>query len=333
MSAARTASASRSTTLAVVSDIHFACALEQARGDNYESAAVTNPMMRRFLKLYRRFIWLHQPLRQNHLLDQFFRHAGDADFVVANGDFSCDTGFVGVSDDAACESARECLTKLRSRFGENFRATLGDHEIGKHSFVGGNGGMRLASFQRAQSDLGLQPFWAVNIGRRVLMGVTSSLIGLPVFEPDALPEELPEWRRLREEHLKEIRAAFCSLEPGQRVILFCHDPTALPFLWREELIRAKLPQVEHTIIGHLHSNLIFWKGRLLAGMPEIHFLGHSVRRMSKALHEGRFWKLFRVRLCPSLSGVELLKDGGFLTAELDADAARPARFTCHRVHR
>jgi hypothetical protein len=267
------------------------------------------------------------------LLDQFLQCVGNADYVVANGDFSCDSGFVGVSDDAACESVKESLKKLRNRFGENFRATFGDHEIGKHSFVGGNGGMRLASFHRAQRELVLQPFWQMEIGRYVLMGVTSSLIGLPVFEPDALPEELPEWRRLREEHLAEIRAAFSTLKPEQRVILFCHDPTALPFLWREDAVRAKLSQVEQTIIGHLHSNLIFRKSRLLAGMPEIHFLGHSIRRMTKALHEAKCWKPFHVRLCPSLAGVELLKDGGFLTLELDPEAQQPPKLSTHPIRR
>jgi hypothetical protein len=55
--------------------------------------------------------------------------------------------------------------------------------------------------------------------------------------------------------------------------------------------------------------------------------------MSTALGEARHWKPFRVRLCPSLSGIELLKDGGFLTAELDADARQPAKFHLHRIHR
>jgi hypothetical protein len=116
-------------------------------------------------------------------------------------------------------------------------------------------------------------------------------------------------------------------------LLFCHDPTALPFLWREEAVRRRLPQIEQTIVGHLHSNLILWKARLLAGMPSIRFLGHSVKRMSMALREARYWKPFRVRLCPALAGIELLKDGGFLTAELDADAHCPARFQFHRLGR
>jgi len=324
---------SRVTTLAILSDIHFASAAEQLRGDDYELAGVDSPLPRLFLKTFRHHFWLRRPLRQNHLLDQFFDQVGPADHVIANGDYSCDSQFIGVSDEAACQSAKECLARLRQRFGSKFRANFGDHELGKCSFVGGNGGLRLASFQRAQSELGLEPFWKMELGRYVLVGVVSSLVALPVFEPEALPEELAEWRQLREQHLADIRAAFSALRPEQRVLLFCHDPTALPFLWREEAVRAKLPQIEQTIIGHLHSNLILWKSRWLAGMPPIQFLGHAARRMSTALHEARHWKPFHVRLCPSLAGVELLKDGGFLTAELDAAARPPAKFCLHRIRR
>lgn len=324
---------SRSLRLAILSDIHFAGAAEQMRGDAYETAAVTEPLLRLFLTLYRRFFWLRHPLRQNHLLDKFFTQAPPADAVIGNGDFSCDTGFVGVSDPAAGQSARECLTRLRDRFGEKFHATLGDHELGKCSFVGGHGGLRLASFHAAQTQLGLAPFWKLELGRYVLIGVTSTLMALPVFEPDALPEEFPAWQRLRAEHRAQIRDAFRALKANQRVILFCHDPTALPFLGRETAVREKLGQLEQTIIGHLHSDFIFWKSRRLAGLPTINFLGHSARRMSRALGEGRHWKPFHVRLCPSLAGIELLKDGGFLTAELDADARHPAKFTRHRIAR
>jgi hypothetical protein len=114
-------------------------------------------------------------------------------------------------------------------------------------------------------------------------------------------------------------------------LIFCHDPTALPFLWREEAIRSRLPQIEHTIIGHLHTNLVLWNSRLLAGMPPIRCLGHTVRRLSTALHEARLWRPFHVRLCPALAGIELLKDGGFCTIELDPEARHPACFRFHRL--
>jgi len=326
-------SAMSTCTLGIVSDIHYAGAAEQARGDDYELRGIPNPLIRTFARCYRHYIWLRQPLRKNHLLDQFLERSAAFDYLIANGDYSCNTAFIGLSDDAACQSARECVGRLRQRFGARLRATFGDHELGKLTMFGGNGGMRLASWCRAQEEVGLQPFWRLEIGSYVLLGIVSTLVALPVFEPDMLPAERPQWERLRAEHLAEIRRAFDALQPGQRVLLFSHDPTALPFLWREESVRAKLPQIEQTTIGHLHSNLVLWKSRLLAGMPPIRFLGHTVERMSTAVSQARYWRPFRVRLCPALAGVELLKDGGYCTLELDPEARHPACFRFHPLHR
>ena len=190
---------------------------------------------------------------------------GDVDYVIANGDYSCSTAFVGLSDDASFASAAECIGNLRARFGARLYLNCGDHELGKLSFSGERGGMRLASWQRSIHELGIRPFWQLELGRYVLMGVVSTLLALELFDADMLPEERLEWEKLRAQHLAEIRAAFAALAPDRRVLLFCHDPTALPFLVRENAVRAKLPQIEQTIIGHLHSNLYFWKSRRLAG--------------------------------------------------------------------
>jgi hypothetical protein len=323
----------RTCTLGILSDIHYAAAAEQARGHDFELRTIPNPLVRALARFYRHHIWLREPLRKNHLLDQFLEHGADFDYVIANGDYTCNSAFVGLSDDAACQSVLECLGKLRQQFGVKLRANFGDHELGKIPLFGGNGGMRLASWRRAREEVGLEPFWRLEIGSYVLLGCVSSLVALPVFQPDTLSAERPEWERLRAEHLAEIRRAFDALQPGQRVLLFCHDPTALPFLWREESVRAKLPQIEQTTIGHLHSNLILWKSRLLAGMPPIRFLGHTVERLSAALSEARYWRLFHVRLCPALAGIELLKDGGYCTLELDPEARHPARFRFHPLHR
>ena len=323
----------RNFTLAILSDIHYASAAEQARGSDYEFRAIQNPLLRHALRLHRHVFWMRNPLAQNPQLDHFLAQVGPADCVVANGDYSCNTAYIGVSDDAAFQSAIECLSKLRAKFGDRLLASFGDHELGKLSLVGAQGGMRLDSWRRATQELGLQPFWRAEFGRYVLMGVVSSLIALPVFEADTMPAERPEWERLRAQHLADIRAAFGAIDPTQRVLLFCHDPTALPFLWREEAVRSKLPQIDQTIIGHLHSRLILWNSKVLAGLPVIRFLGHSARRMSTGLNEARHWKPFRVRLCPSLAGIELLKDGGYFTAELDPDARQPARFQFHPLPR
>jgi hypothetical protein len=323
----------RTVTLGILSDIHYASAAEQARGSDYGLREIANPLVRLFARTYYHFIWLREPLKQNHLLDQFLAQSASFDYVIANGDYSCNTALVGLSDDAACQSARECLAKLRQRFGQNLRANFGDHELGKIGLVGGRGGMRLASWRRARQELGLQPFWQLEIGSYVLVGLASSLVALPAFEADTLPAERKEWEQLRAEHLAEIRQAFTALQPGQRVLLFCHDPTALPFLWREPTIRARLPQIEQTVIGHLHSNLVLWKSRLLAGMPPVGFLGHTVKRLSTALSEAKHWWPFHVRLCPALAGIELLKRGGYYTAHLDPEAQHPVRFQFHRLIR
>ncbi len=323
----------RHLTLAILSDIHYACDAEQARGDDYEYRGVRNPFIRAAFQLYRHLIWMRHPLRHNAQLDRFLAEVGDVDYVVANGDYTCGTCGTGISDDAAMQSARECLGKLRNKFGDRLLLTFGDHELGKLSVFGDHGGIRLESWRRGTEELDLAPFWRLELGCYVLLGVASSLIALPVFFPDMLPEERPGWEQLREAHLNEIRTAFTTLQPHQRVLLFCHDPTALPFLGREEAVHARLPQIEQTIIGHLHSNLYLWKSRLLAGMPVIKCLGPTVRRMSTALKEARHWQPFRVRLCPSLAGIELLKDGGYFTMELDDTASSPPRFTFHPLPR
>ena len=139
---------SKTIRVAIVSDIHYASAAEQAHGNDYEFRSLTNPLIRLFVRCHRRFFWLRDPLNQNYLLDRFMEQAGKHDYAVANGDYSCNCASVGLSDDAACQSARECLETLRRSFGDRLYANFGDHELGKISFFGGRGGMRLASWRR-----------------------------------------------------------------------------------------------------------------------------------------------------------------------------------------
>jgi hypothetical protein len=319
--------------VAILSDVHYASAEEQARGNDYEYRELENPILRLLLKIHRRHFWLQEPLNKNYLLDKFLQDVVEADKVVAVGDYSCNSAFVGVSDPAACESARQCLAKLRVRFGTRLHPCFGDHELGKFALVGKRGGMRLESWRRARNELQLEPLWRVQLGRYVLMGVASPLIILPRMTSEVLPDERAEWEALRARHMAEIREAFGGLPPEARVLLFCHDPTALSFLWREETVRSRLGQVDHTIIGHLHSNLIWRLSRVLAGMPVLRFVGHSAHRLSMALHDAKCWRHFNVRLCPSIAGIELLKDGGYLTLELDPEARLPSRFAVHRLAR
>lgn len=319
-------------TVAILSDIHYAGAAERARGGDYEMRTISNPVLRAVAHAYRHLIWQRHPLEQGRQLDRFLAEVGPVDYLIGNGDYSCNSGFRGVSDPAAGASAQECLGKLRVKFGDKTRFTMGDHELGKRALFGG-GQMCLASWRAATETLGLAPFWQLTVGCYTLMGMTSTLIALPAYQPDTAPEEWPEWLRLREAHLAEIRSAFDALPPNQRVILFCHDPTALPFLWREESVNRRLPQIEQTVIGHLHTQLVLWKSRVLAGIPPIHFLGHAVTRMTAALHEAHHWRSFHVRLCPALSGIELLNDGGYFTMHIGPAGNHPARFTFHPLPR
>lgn len=316
--------------VAIVSDIHYAGPGERQR-PNYLFQGITSPLGRAVLNAFRRYVWLRDPFAHNHLLDRFIADAADADLVVANGDYSCDTGFVGLSDSAALESAAECLKHLRQAFPDRLEITPGDHELGKSSLGGGLGGPRLASWHALQSELHVPPFWRRDLGRYVLVGVTSSLVAFPVFEPEVLPAEREGWRRARDEHLRHLRHGFESIQAHQRILLFCHDPTALPFLAEEPVVRARLPQVERTVIGHLHTNIVLFKARLLAGMPVIRFLGNTPRRLSTALRQARRWRPFRVVLCPALAGTQLLKNGGYCSAELDLAGNAPVVFRHHKI--
>lgn len=299
----------------VVSDIHFAGDAEKARL-GWESRAIRNPFLRATAALYRRLLWLRDPTAHNHQLDAFLARTRDADLVIANGDYSCDSAYIGVADDAACASAAECLARLRAAFPGRLHALPGDHELGKFSLFGRIGGMRLASLARATEELNLPTGWRVDLPGWSLVGLTSSLVALPVYEREALPEERARWTELRAAHLAELDQRLENLLPDSRWLLFCHDPSALPFLLERPTVRAALPRLGATIIGHLHSELVLRPGRRLAGMPEVTCLGATTRRLTSALRRAKDWMPFKVQLCPSPSGTELLKDGGYLEIEL-----------------
>jgi hypothetical protein len=96
-------------SLVILSDVHYAGQLEQNRGSDYEFREISNPLLRKFIRLYRHYVWMREPLCQGYLLDQFLTQAGSPDYVIANGDYSCDSAFVGVADEAAFQSAAECV--------------------------------------------------------------------------------------------------------------------------------------------------------------------------------------------------------------------------------
>src|SRR2546428_210500 len=104
----------------IASDFHHASDAEKQRC-GYEYRAVDHALQRLLLRLYRRFIWLRDPLAHNGQLDRLLAHPEAVDFAGAKGDYSCDSALVGVIDDAAFESARLCLEKLRARFAPRFQ--------------------------------------------------------------------------------------------------------------------------------------------------------------------------------------------------------------------
>jgi hypothetical protein len=302
----------------VISDIHYASDGEKARW-GHEARVIANPLLRAASRVFRHWIWLREPHGHNHRLGQLIEANPTPDRVVANGDFSLDSGFIGVSDPEAYESARQALDQLRTAYGSRLRTNLGDHELGKTSLFGGAGGVRLASWERAVEGLGIPGFWREDLGRFVLLGVASTPIALPVFLPEMLPAEREEWRRIASSLRDRVREAFAGLGPDQRVVLFVHDPSALPFLAELPEVQSCLDRIACTVVGHLHTPAVFRLGSRLAGMPTIPFLGNTVRRYSTALQQARVWRAFRTVLCPSPTGIQLLKDGGWLELSLSDD--------------
>jgi hypothetical protein len=321
--------------LALASDIHFAGPIEQARGEDTDLLRIPNPIQRTALRCWRHFFWMRHPLGNNSLLPTFLHQAQDhgCTHAVINGDYAADTASLGLSDPGTFESASLCLDLLHQAFPNRLRLVLGDHELGKLSFFGHYGGLRLESWHRATRDLQIQPLWTWNIGAYRLIAVTSTLVALPLFARDILPAEQADWEMLRAEHLNAISRAFEQTDARQRILLFCHDPSALPFLETLPAVRQRLLQLELTVIGHLHSEWILWKSRVLAGMPRIPWLGSSIERMSAALRNARTWQRFRVRLCPSLAGIQIERGGGWVLLELDPSGSTPCRWNRHRLQR
>ena len=145
----------------------------------------------------------------------------------------------------------------------------------------------------------------------MLVGVCSTLVGLPVFKPEILDDELHLWEKARLDHLDWLKSTFENIQPQQKIVIFCHDPSALGFMHMIPEVRAKLDQIAVTWVGHMHTSLVENAAHLFSGIPEIGFLGTSIRRYTIALQKGKVWKDFKMRLCPSPAGSEIYRDGGF----------------------
>ena len=159
-------------TLGILSDIHYAGAAEQARGQDFELRGIANPAgprLRRPLSPFhlaaravaqepsprpvrgtgRRLRLRH---RQRRLLLQLGLRRPERRCRLRER-----AGMPGKAPPASSAPACAPITATMS--------------WARFTMFGGNGGMRLASWRRAQEDLALTPFWQLEIGRYVLLGV------------------------------------------------------------------------------------------------------------------------------------------------------------------
>jgi len=251
------------------------------------------------------------------------------DLVVANGDYGGDARGVGLSDDHTLESAAAVVHFMRLLFPEKCRFVFGDHELGKYSTELRQGGIRLASLLRGERQLGIRSFWREDRAPFVLIGVNSSLFLLDLFLPEALPEESGRWRALQAAHHAEVTAAFAGLADDARVILFCHDPSALGALHEIPAVRRRLPQVEATVIGHLHTPRLLRVTRWLRHLPALKPRYPVARIVAHGARAARDWPAFRPVVCPAAFGAGQHLSGGLLLLEAEADG--PLRIRRQRI--
>jgi hypothetical protein len=309
--------------LAVMSDLHVmgpgeaasSLASAQALGSD------DHPMRRRFrrgLNRIRDRFWHWDP----HSREACFHHALEVvadyhpDFLVLNGDYGGDHEGVGLSDDHTFASAAMVIAIIRETFADRARFVFGDHDIGKYNTIRGRGGIRLHSLRRGEENLGIQSFWHVEHEAHHLIGVNSSLLSLGLFLPEALGEEVDDWRRLREEHLARVIEVFEGMPSHARIILFCHDPSALAVLGALPEVRRRQSQILRTVVGHLHTPGLLALNRLVGRLPAPPSNAYPIARIvSEGARGARAWKAFHPVVCPSTFGVGNHIDGGVLFLE------------------
>jgi len=322
--------------LAVISDIHVMGPGEHERHRDQVAAIGQDRRMagrwwQKFLNSSRSRFWNWHPESRH---DCFLRALTDMqsyhpDWVIANGDYGGDTHGVGLSDEATYESAAGVITLIREIFPDRCHFIFGDHDIGKYSTLLKEGGIRLASLDVGEQRLGIRSFWHEQVEEVHLIGVNSSLITLDYFLPEALTDEVPEWTRRRLEHEEKVRGAFASLPRKARVILFCHDPSALGVLGHLPEIRARLPAIELTVLGHLHEPRLLRLVQRLPRLPEWKPRYPVARIIAEGIRNARSWMDFKPVVCPSPFGTGHHITGGLLYVEKNAAGKIIARR--HRV--
>jgi hypothetical protein len=310
--------------LAVMSDVHVMGVGEEEMSEaserdlGREDHPVRAGLRRRLNGLRNRFWHWDSESRQAcflHALEIIDEH--QPDLVILNGDYGGDHEGVGLSDDHTFDSAALVIDMVRDIFPDRSRLVFGDHDLGKYNTLRGRGGIRLASLHRGEDLLGIESFWQHPFGRYHLIGVNSSLLTLALFQPEALPEEWEEWQRLRQEHARQIEDAFQGLSDDARVVLFCHDPSALSEVASLPAVAARAPQILRTIVGHVHTPVLLQMNRLLRHAPLIKTRYPIARIISQGAKGSRTWKMFHPLVCPSTFGVGNHISGGvlFLTGD------------------
>jgi hypothetical protein len=320
--------------IAVLSDLHVLGLRETERSrriarDLGADRAFAHRTLRRGLHRVRSRFWNR---RADDREACFLRALDDLallhpDWIIANGDYSGDTGGIGLSDPRVFESVARVVDLLRRSFPERCLFTFGDHELGKFSTELKRGGIRMASLRRGEDDLGIESFWHRTKDRLHLVGVNSTLLTLSLYLPEALEEEIPLWQEQRARHLENIRRAFSSIPPGDRILLFCHDPSALGDLAGIPEVQTRIGQIAQTVLGHLHYpgllKITRWIGRLpiLPRYPVARIIAHGAKSAAA-------WSQFRPVVCPATFGLGPLLPGGFLHLDITPDHLKVTR---HRL--
>jgi hypothetical protein len=310
--------------IAVISDIHVLGPGEHELHRELEAAighgdGLMRRQWQRFLHAMRRRFWNWRPdSRRACFVEALLEmQAYHPDWVVANGDYGGDSVGVGLSDEATYESAAGVIILMRELWPERCHFIFGDHDIGKYSTVLKQGGIRLASLDLGEQKLGIRSFWHEQVDDFHLVGVNSSLITLDYFLPEALTEEIPEWQRRRREHEQQVYNAFAAMPADARVILFCHDPSALGVLVQNPLIRQKQAQIELTVLGHLHEPRFLQLLQRLPKLPRWKPRYPVARIVSEGIRSAKQWQPFNPVVCPSPFGTGHHLSGGLLFIEQD----------------
>jgi hypothetical protein len=275
---------------------------------------------RRGLHRARTRFWNAHPEWREEAFLRALVHIADykPDWVIANGDYGGDYGGIGVSDDATFHSAAGVIRAIRKVFHEQCRFVFGDHDLGKYSTLLRGGGIRLRSLELGEQRLGIPSFWHEVDEDYHLIGLNSSLITLDLFLPEALTHEIPEWERRRKQHVEEVSETFARLPGRSRILLFCHDPSALHALSHIRPVRNRIKQIEMTVIGHLHAPGLLKLARLVPKSASQWRPKYPVARIiADGLKGVASWRMFKPVVCPSTFGAGHHLRGGVLLIEKD----------------